>query len=362
MPKEVPALPAEPAPHTLTEHSALVTRGHIDAGPVVHGAGLLVPALTLAVLAYRLRAAQREVALANAGGATSGAGSVALRGTVRSARPGTPPVRVTVEQRGAVTEELKKGRVRRETTWEEIDRRVEAAPFELTLSDGTCVRVEPGSKPKVVDPLGPWARVGDAGRVATAEIADGDAVTVIGEWVPVAEAGGYRSAADRVLRLRVIASVDIAEAPQARAARLRWWMGRLAAGALLAQLVALPYQLAVFFGKTRSALVQTSQVVQKQGKSGKFDVLVVNYHIPPGAFGQAEAHMSDRELLAPGRWFPVRVSPLQTTLGPRPTFDAIFSILPVALLGVFCGYAVFSRAPRRWYETRLVSKATGGLD
>lgn len=149
----------------------------------------------------------------------------------------------------------------------------------------------------------------------------------------------------------VIATGDIVEAPRARAARTRWWIRTLALGAVAVQLSALPYQLAVFSGTTQSALVQRSHLEERSGKGKTFQVLVVTYQVGNGPPRQDETDRDNAALLAADSWVPVRVSPLGTTLGPQPTLRAELAILPTLLLCVLCGYALWSRQPRRWYET-----------
>jgi hypothetical protein len=81
-------------------------------------------------------------------------GPVLLRGRVEPERPGAPVVSCVIRQEGEqryVSPD--EGEPFFTHSWFEVSRRSEANPFYLRLSDGSAVRVEPGSAPVLLDTL-----------------------------------------------------------------------------------------------------------------------------------------------------------------------------------------------------------------
>ena len=89
----------------------------------------------------------------------------------------------------------------------------------------------------------------------------------------------------------------------------------------------------------------------------------MTYRVPPdGELVVDEVADEDHARLREGTVVPVRVSPLETTIGPHPTIDGGFVFFPtLAILALCIGAPIASFRRRAWYERKLVETETGRL-
>lgn len=334
----------------------------------LYAVDVVIPALALLVLGVvwlRRRGRERdaEQAEARAADSTRGPGPRVLVGTVGEIEKGDAAVRVRVVQQGRE----RRGKSSHTTTWTEVGRQVETSPFQLELASGASVRVEPGPTPSLVDELSDWTRTDLTERVAVSELRVGERVYASGELLSARDpAGSYRGGEALVLRAprsqpMLLSTRGLAEPwreGRARAAhRARW----VVAGALLAQLCAFPYYVAVLAGSPAKATVVEHRFVPATRK--KPESCHVRYHVETnGKTHEDEVSCVKSQRLKPGTTVPVHVTPLETTLGPHPTVHGAFVLFPSGALVALALWAIISTLRQReWHQRKLVHEVRGRL-
>jgi hypothetical protein len=335
---------------------------------VVFGLELALPLLFVAVLLlgwarHRLRARRADAVEQGAAAPALAAGPAVVRGVV-DVPDGTAVVKVTIEQLGVESKQKSSW----STTWSEVDRRTEAAPFQLRLASGARLEVRPGPSPLLVDDLSGWARLARDRRQATAALTGGEEVFARGELVLARDpAAGYRGGDGLVLgaprggRME-LSTHGLARPARERAARCARWAIVLLGATAIAQLLAAPYHAGLLAGERRLATITSRWTVP--GSKKKVDTHFVSYRVEPGGrASKDEVTLEDQARLREGTVVPVFVTPLETTIGPHPTVHAGL-VLPAAagllVLGLVSLYAAFRR--RAWYEVATTETVSGRLD
>jgi hypothetical protein len=338
----------------------------------VVGVELAAPLAVLGVLVAswlrrRRRAARAAAIEGSAAGAALVPGETVVRGVVADVDDGGDvAVRVTIVQEGA--EQDNEGSWK--TQWTETGRTTEARPFQLELADGRRLRVEPGAAPRLVDDLEPWEITGPKTRAASARLTRGETVFVGGEiaTVKVAEAG-YRGGEGPVLRAprgrpMSLSTHGLAAPEQEAAERLARSARWVALSVLIAQLLALPYWVSAWSGETRPATVERRW--EQEGKNDDNRVVklfFVRYRLA-GSDRSVDEQVNEKgyAMLAEGRVFPVRVSPLETTIGPHPTLNGMLVLPTMVALWLLLGLALYGGyRTSSWYERKLDELTDGRI-
>lgn len=334
---------------------------------VVFGVELALPLLVVTVLLfgwarYRLRAWRAAAVEASAATPALRPGPAVVRGTV-DADPGAVVVQVTIEQLGLEHESKSSW----STTWTEIDRRTTASPFTLRLADGAALRVRPGEAPRLVDDLAKWSHIAHDRRVASATLVGGERVVARGELsVAPDPSAGYRGGETLVLGPprggpMELSTHGLARPARVRARRFGWWAAVVVAATMVAQLLALPYHAAARLGETREATVVARRMARGSGK--KSDRFYVTLRVgPAGELVEDQVSGADHARLPEGTIVPVRVSPLETTIGPHPTISGGL-VLPSALgiVALSAGALIASFRRRGWTERKLRETVEGRI-
>lgn len=358
-------MPAEPD-HSDLEAYAYGAKG--EPQQHLYVVDSIIPGLALLILGvtwWRRKARQRDAEQAEeqAGDPTLEPGLRVLVGTVREIDAGDAAVRVRIVQYG----KERRGKSSYTTTWTEVQRQVETSAFQLELANGASVRVEPGPAPKLVDELSGWTRTDLTERVAVSELRVGERVYASGQLLLVRDpAGAYRGGESWVLRPPPGQSMLLSTRGLARpwregkaraAQRARW----VVVVALLAQLCALPYYVAVFAGAPAKATIVDRQFVPAAPK--KMQSCRVRYRVETsGKTHEDEVSCEKYQRLQLGTTVPVHVTPLETTLGPHPTAHGAFFLFPSGAMLVVAVWAVVSTLGRReWHQRKLVHEVPGRL-
>jgi hypothetical protein len=345
--------------------------GDRDETPVlVFGLELALPVVVLGVMlaglwTRHLRAARAAAIETSAAHPPLTPGEAVVRGVVVEVDGGEHAVRVTVLQTGSES----KGKHGWKTSWRDHERRTEARPFVIELADGRRLRVEPGSDPRLIDDLEPFRRIDATTRAASATLERGETVAVRGEIVMARDAqAGYRGGEALVLRPprgkpMLLSTHDLGAPDREAAGHLARWARRLAIGTAIVQLFALPYHASLWFGETRSATIEQRWITNVKRKNRVDQEHFVRYRVA-GQTHLVQERVGDEDYpqLTVGRIVPVRVSPIETTIGPHPTLHGMLAIMPMLGLCALMVYALYGgfRA-RLWFERRLDAEVDGRL-
>lgn len=345
----------------------------------------LLPIVALLLLslarAERARKLARQSSLAVKHDLPTEAGPVVLQGTVEPVTDSNEPViSLSVRQVG---HEMR-GRNGTTHVWRETSRALQARPFDLALSAGERVRVEP-SRIALVDKLELYSRPEFTVRELAARIDRGETVTISGEMRPsgLGPGGGYRDARARLVLgaprkgLMLISSEPLDARFETRA-RLAVLLAMIAGTALFAHGVI--FRDAYFllargqvFEVPRSELAR--EVRNHRSRRGAHDTahdfMVARIALPTGERVTLKDEVDPRfwgssygkVATTPLPFLVDPASPRRHAIGRFPHVGRGRAIVGVVLaLGVWVLALVLQAFKRPWYERkRLIESGSGPL-
>jgi hypothetical protein len=230
----------------------------------VYGLPIVTAGVSAMMHWARARSARKRALISrravDAESATLDVADTIVHGRVEYAAGSDGAMRVVIEQFGAEAESSGSWT----STWTEIRRSIEVAPFYVVHASGDRVRVEPSRETKLVSVLAVVAeRVGDAHRTRVAKIAPDVAVWVTGVLTRDHDpegARGYRGSSGWVMRPARDEMVISTEPPESRlledAARSRAWMIVFAILFVVMLLTHIQYHALLLFGHATTAEVK----------------------------------------------------------------------------------------------------------
>jgi hypothetical protein len=188
-------------PHPTDFYTGVTRAGHVETWFLVGGLGLFFfPALFVFAITRARFALRQARAAAEAEG--RGERSLASGPTVLYGKVVSPEVAVLTLRVRQVSDKVMAQRTdgRTRHVWREVARTLEASPFDLALSSGVSVHVEPGTAPVYAGPLSDESMPGDDRRTLVGTVKPGEHVFVEGELTAGATGGAYRADSTPTLR------------------------------------------------------------------------------------------------------------------------------------------------------------------
>lgn len=353
---------AEPGP--VWDVGAQGYVGGVFATVVVYGLGVAgVLALAITMLVYALRWSRRANAAdrAVAGACVLREGPIVLAGHVA---PGSDPaVRVEIEQRA---EEWRDDSGNWSHLWAEKQRRIRVRPFELVLTTGERVRVEPATDVCLADALDGVVRIDRTARLLVAELTPMEPVIAVGHLTRRPVPDGYRGTADRWVLVAPSSARDpmiLSTEPLGERFRRRANGAFIAAsltliGAVALHAASLGYHLRTLAGITVvGAYVSHRNWTTRDSEGDERHHHLLAVRLPNGAVHEERIGETARLSDAYVRWVPSQ--PWATSFGRTPE---IVWLLVVAYLGLplvmLVLLAWLTRAS--WYEGARQSSGGSG--